>query len=606
MRAEDSTSPLLAVEVSSSRPAWMQEIDRFFCVSFRGSTLATEFRAGTTAFLATANNFVVNAHIMQHAGLEPEEQLVSGAFAAGVTCIMCGFLSNLPLGMVPSVGPNVYIAYSLVGPHLFDVHQALGISAACGVVLTALSMTPALRMILGLMPLSIKYGLLVGTGLLTAFIGLKSIGVIVPDHHGQDIVALGDLHSLPCMIAMISLVFTASMLYNAVTGAVLIGMLGATLASWCLLNEWPSRFISLHGVHLFDLDFSMLASPLAWNEVAALLLMLLFSLSGAIIGSGKMAGLLSEDGSVRGSTAVFVCSGLGTVLSAMLGTAPIFVSMSAAAGIREGGRTGLVSVVIGIYSLLTAFVLSPLASAVPECAVSPVLVLVGVSMTGEAREIQWWNMLDALPAFLCAVFQPFTYSVSNGIYAGCGMSLVLFFSTGEFLAFFPSLRKWVVSDGAAESRVDLGPSDVEESALSRTSSVESPMVKHMHQYLDDRKISVDPEDAADLDIRRRLIRLGFSSKYEALHLIEEASKFVGLDPAKMMEVVSDRLEAGRNVESHYMGGVPGFESAKEDIARKVLERRHSEAWEPAVLASKRRPKTFMSFRAGSHHGGRTR
>eukprot|EP00913_Durusdinium_trenchii_P003748 g3470.t1 len=113
----------------------MPAIDRYFSISLRGSTIATELRAGTTAFLATANNFVVNAHIMSHAGLHPETSLVSGAFAAGVTCILCGMLSNLPLGLVPSVGPNVYIAYSLVGPRLFSTQQALAISATSGVCL---------------------------------------------------------------------------------------------------------------------------------------------------------------------------------------------------------------------------------------------------------------------------------------------------------------------------------------------------------------------------------------------------------------------------------------------------------------------------------------
>ena len=605
-----ASSPLLATTPLHDNPAWVDEIDRYFSVSRRGSTLATEFRAGTTAFLATANNFVVNAHIMSHAGLDPERQLVSGAFAAGVTCIVAGLLSNLPLGMVPSVGPNVYIAYSLVGPHLFEVHEALGISAACGLVLAMLSLTPMLRMILGLMPLSIKYGLLVGTGLLTAFIGLKSIGVIVADK-GQDIVALGDLHSLPCLISMISLIFTASLLYNAVTGSVLIGMLTATLAAWYMLDDWPTRFVSVQGLHFFELSFGVLGTQTAWAEVASLLLMLLFSLSGAIIGSAKMAGLLAEDGSVRGSTAVFVSSGLGTILSAFLGTAPIFVSMSAAAGIRDGGRTGLVSIVIGLYSLLTAFVLSPVASAVPECAVSPVLVLVGVSMTGEAREIQWWNMLDALPAFLCAIFQPFTYSVSNGIYAGCGMSIILFFSTGTFLSYCPTLRMHAADSKVGilgEPKLHLERQRSESSALLDTETgvvadqvaIESPLVKAMHRYCDGGPFGLEEDMDDDSDIRTKLIHLGISSKYEALHFIEQASKFVGLDPAKMMAVVSERLEAGRNVESHYMGGIPGFETAQtnqELMHQHALTRTHSEHLSPAEVASKLRRNRY--FRAGT-------
>ncbi|CAK9103090.1 unnamed protein product [Durusdinium trenchii] len=534
---------------------WTWAIDRYFSISLRGSTIATELRAGTTAFLATANNFVVNAHIMSHAGLHPETSLVSGAFAAGVTCILCGMLSNLPLGLVPSVGPNVYIAYSLVGPRLFSTQQALAISATSGVCLVLLSLTPLLRIVLGLMPLSIKYGLLVGTGLLTAFIGLKSIGVVTA---GEDIVALGDLNSTAFVISAASLVFTASLLYNAVTGAVLLGMLSSTLIAWIYLDDWPTKIFALQGLSFSMPNFDALSQQQAFSEIASLMLMLLFSLSGAIIGTAKMAGLLQEDGGVRGSTAVYMSSGLGTLLAAFLGTSPIFVSMSAAAGVRDGGRTGLVSLVIGVYSLLTAFVLSPLASAIPECAIAPVLVLVGVSMTGEAREIQWWNMLDALPAFLCAVFQPFTYSVSNGIYAGVAMSFILFFTTGSFLAYIPSFQK-------------TEPRGLVEEV--------SAMIEHSpQQRYSSPKVVPEEEDSDVAPVRQGLIHLGLSGKQEALHLLESAAEMLGLDSKKMMEVVLECLDAGRNVESHYMGGIPGFETAMADqeLHRRHLFRRSSE------------------------------
>jgi len=267
-----------------------------------------------------------------------------------------------------------------------------------------------------------------------------------------------------------------------------------------------------------------------------------------------------------------------------------------------------------MYSLLTAFVLSPLASAVPECAVSPVLVLVGVSMTGEAREIQWWNMLDALPAFLCAIFQPFTYSVSNGIYAGCGMSIILFFTTGTFLSYCPTLRTYAGTPKASllgettpqlqmqGSLESMSVPDCEVSVTGAQLPIESPLVKAMHHYCEGGSFGLD-EDTNDLDFRAKLIHLGISSKYEALHFIEEASKFVGLDPAKMMEVVSERLEAGRNVESHYMGGIPGVETARtnqELLRQQTLVRRQSEYWDPVLTATKQRTRGQSFFRQGSH------
>jgi len=423
------------------------KLDRYFALTHRGSDFSTEFRAGTTAFLAAANNFVVNATIMQHAGVKAEDTVVSGAFCAGVACILSGLLSNLPLGLMPSIGPNVFLAFSLVATGVVGTDQALAISGACGLSLLLLSLTPVLKVVLGLVPLCIKYGLIIGTGLLSALIGLKSIGVVVPDTGpAQDIVALGELRDVRIAITSVFLIIMASMLHRGVKGAVLIGMLGATVTDWVLNGDAPDTLIALRSFKTHSLDLSILLGSFAWLQVGALLLMLLFSISGAVIGSGRMAGLLTQDGAVPGSTAVYVVCGAATMLSAACGTSPIFVSMSAAAGIRDGGRTGLTSLVVGFWCLLTAFVFSPMASAIPACAVAPVLILVGVSMVGEATEVAWWNTQEALPAFLCAVFQPFTYSVANGIYAGLGMSAVLFFTTGTFLAYLPNRRKQLADD----------------------------------------------------------------------------------------------------------------------------------------------------------------
>eukprot|EP00434_Breviolum_minutum_P022199 symbB.v1.2.019595.t3/scaffold1611.1/size109513/1 len=487
--------PLLAFEFQPQSP-WKEAIDRYFCISLRGSSLTTELRAGDDVTFRC---------------LEPEKQLVSGAFAAGVTCILCGVLSNLPLGLVPSVGPNVYIAYSLVGPGLFSKEKALAISAMSGLFLVLLSLTPLLRIVLGLMPLSIKYGLLVGTGLLTAFIGLKSIGVVV--HGGEDIVALGDLSSIPFFISATSLVLTASLLYRAVTGAVLLGMLSSTLLAWIYLDAWPTQIVAFQGLSWMMPNFDVLNQQQAWTELGSLLLMLLFSLSGAIIGTAKMAGLLQEDGGVRGSTAVYMSSGLGTALSAFLGTSPIFASRC------ENAGNGL--------------------------------VLVGVSMTGEAREIQWWNMLDALPAFLCAIFQPFTYSVSNGIYAGVAMSSILFFTTGSFLSYIPSFQK-------ADS--------VEVQEVRQMARLCSPQSAHSGPSF---PICTQEEE---------------SENAPALNLMESAAELLGLDSKKMMEVVLERLDAGRNVQSHYMGGIPGYETAitDQELHRSSFFQSHSVAREVSV------------------------
>mmetsp|Transcript_53405 Transcript_53405/g.153180 ORF Transcript_53405/g.153180 Transcript_53405/m.153180 type:complete len:689 (-) Transcript_53405:67-2133(-) len=605
-----------------------RRLDDYFLMSRRGSDISTEIRAGTTAFLAASNNFVVNAHIMQHAGIDPSVSVISGAFSAAFTCILCGLLSNLPLGLVPSVGPNVFLAFSLVAKGVVNTDQALAISGATGIMLLFLSLTPVLKVVLGLVPLCIKYGLIIGTGLLSALIGLKSIGVVVPDTGpSHDIVALGRLDDLPVYIAAVALIIMASMLHNGVKGAVLLGMLGATLADWILNGDMPGEFVKLGHVTPHAVEFSVLLDPSSWVQVFALLLMLLFSISGAVIGSGRMAGLLSEEGTVPGSTAVYVVCGVGTLLSSLLGTSPIFVSMSAAAGVREGGRTGLTSIVMGMWCLLTAFLLSPIAAAIPPCAVAPVLILVGVSMVGEAKEVAWWSMQEALPAFLCAVFQPFTYSVSNGIFAGMTMSCVLFFTTGEFVTYMPGYRQRIEAEveafitpavGTSEtrSRTPMIARHVEKqlavaksigdslnshgfrtgkqngeahgtlSQVTTSNSWSSPndsnvadrlkrnqpgkMARRYSFNVQDLEAMQENEEAPENAprIRGAFSSVGRNARLQAMDLIDKAAALIGLDPAEVHRAVEERLHAGRSVEAHCMGGVSASEA---NLARIISE-----------------------------------
>jgi len=537
-----------------TRPTTLKErlyhnLDVLFCISMRGSTVSTEIRAGTTAFLATANNFIVNAHIMSHAGLDTGTSVVSGAFASAFACITSGILSNLPLGLVPSVGPNVFLAYSLVAKHVCTTDEALAISTACGVVLLVSSLTPAVKLALGLVPLSVKFGLVVGTGLLTALIGLKGIGVVIQDVNGNDIVALGRLDTLEVKISFLFLILSASMLHLAVKGAVLIGMLGATAVYWVASGDYPGSIFAPRLLSPHSVDFGVLASGTAWMQVGALLLMMVFSISGAVLGSARMAGLMREDGGVDGRTSVFVCCGAGTIVSGLLGSAPVFVSMSSAAGIRDGGRTGLVSVVIGIYSLLTAFLLSPLAAAIPKCAISPVLVLVGVSMTGEAAEIHWNNIQDALPAFLCAVFQPFTYSVANGIFAGVGVSCVLFFTTGGFIPYMPGLQRLLLGREVAKQKVEDAPG--------QTSDIPSPvktpdtMERHGLGMIRGRS------DPAFADFRDKLHDVGMGTTEQATWIIHEVAAHLGFDADAAQRIFEERMTAERNVKTHLAGGIPG-------------------------------------------------
>lgn len=546
-REEAAATP----EASTAVERCKRRLDRAFRVTERGSSLGTELRAGTTAFLATCSNFVVNAHILSHAGLDAQAVVVNAAFATGLSNIVSGILSNLPLGLMPGVGPNVLLAYSLVAKKVCSTEEALAISMATGGLLFALSLTPVTKLVLGLVPMSVKHGLLIGTGLLSALIGFKSIGVVVPDVGGTDIVALGLLNTLEVKISLVFLILIVSMLHLGVKGGVLAGISGGTLVFWAASGDWPAAFLEPSIPSMHAVDFRVFARGAAWANIGALLMMVMFSINGAVMSSASTAGLLRPDGGVNGRNSVYLCCGAGTVLSGALGSAPIFVSMSASAGIHDGGRTGLVSIVIGVYSLLTSLLLSPLVSSIPRCAIAPVLVLVGMSMTGEASQVQWRDTQGALPAFLCAVFQPFTYSVANGLYAGVGMSLVLFFSTGRFVAYMPCVQRRLGLPGAV-SRRGTPVADSDSAPAADLDLVQAPGAAQLLATLKgaecrarSRSLPDLPELRDEVPVRGAMHKLGLDKRREAEKFVQRLADLMGLDQEEMRQIFEERLDAGR-------------------------------------------------------------
>eukprot|EP00928_Gymnodinium_smaydae_P086830 TRINITY_DN71251_c0_g1_i1.p1 TRINITY_DN71251_c0_g1~~TRINITY_DN71251_c0_g1_i1.p1 ORF type:complete len:641 (+),score=67.32 TRINITY_DN71251_c0_g1_i1:53-1975(+) len=580
------------VDFAFCTPARHEQIERAFCVTSRGGTLTGELRAGTTAFLAAAQNFVADAHIMSHAGIDARDCVVNGAFVCGLANIASGILSNLPVGLMPGVGPNVLLAFSLVANHVCTTEQALAVAFMTGFLSVIITLTPLNKLIIGLVPLCVRYGLLLGTGLLCSLIGMKAVGVVVPDP-GEDIVALGTLTTLEVKICACFLFLIVTLLSWAVRGAVLIGMLGATVTFWFFSDAWPSSFVSPALPSFHRIDASVLLKGEAWLNIGALIVMLTLSSCGAIMSTARMGGMLRADGGVNGSTSVYLCCGLATMTSSVVGSSPVYVSMAASAGVHDGGRTGIVSIVVGIYSLVTALLFSPLISSIPKCAIAPVLLLVGVSLMGEAKHVEWSKIDQGLPAFLCAIFQPFTFSVAHGINAGLASSFVLFLSTGQFVYFVPKLQKYLgVKSAEDESPVTnlmsplgdppiISPGgrravrrDVQRQTSpagddSQKPALRSPPLSPGIRKDPKRDVpwsmspgaeggrspmmsrQASPEDEMDpsmeaLCIRRPLHTLGVGKRRQAENLIDRLSILLGLDPEAAHRVFEERLEEGRH------------------------------------------------------------
>lgn len=408
------------------------EIDRFFKITERGSTIGTEIKSGIATFLTMSYILLVNPQILGAAGLPVKAVVTATALSSTLASLLCGLTANLPVGMSPGMGLNAYLVFSQVLGMDVPVSKALaGCLVAAGVV-ALLAVVRALNVILFIVPDSIKLATVVGMGLLLTFIGLQSSKIVVPDK--ETMVTMGDILGLEPVLAIGGLAVIAALHFRNVKGSIIIGIMVTALAYFTLEHTWPTEFLALPHLQIFQLDFSDLfknPKPAAWSAVLAYSLVMIFDIGGAMFGLGNLAGLV-KDGQVPGAIVTYLSAALGTALGAVTGTTPLIIAAESAVGIKEGGRTGLVAVTVSGCFLCSMF-LAPFLQAIPQVATAPVLVLVGAMMMGESTHIDWSSMMTAVPAFLTIVIQPFTFSIANGIYAGLVMSILLYVLTGTFL-----------------------------------------------------------------------------------------------------------------------------------------------------------------------------
>lgn len=431
-----------------------QEVDKFFKITERGSTIATEIKAGVITFLTMSYILLVNPQILGQAGLDVKAVVTATAASSTIASLLCGLLANMPVGMSPGMGLNAFLVFSQVLGLGVPATQALAgcFTAACFVAF--LAVVKALSFILALVPDSIKLATVVGMGLLLSFIGLQTATIVVPD--AETMVTMGNLLSVEALLAIVGLAIIAALHYREVKGAIIIGILICAVAYFALRSAWPHAFVALPVGELFQLDFTNLFTTpkaAAYSAVLAYSLVMIFDIGGAMFGLGNLAGLV-ENGEVPGAVSIYLSAAIGTAVGAWTGTTPLIIAAESAVGIKEGGRTGLVAVTISGCFLISMF-LAPFLQAIPPVATAPVLVLVGTMMMGECIHINWGSMPEAVPAFLTMVIQPFTFSIANGIYAGLAMSLLLFILTGNFITPLKDLfRKEVPGTSVEEPLLD--------------------------------------------------------------------------------------------------------------------------------------------------------
>ena len=415
-------------------------LDGFFKISERGSTVATEIRAGITTFLTMGYILFINPQILSLAGIPAADVAIATALGAAIATIIMGVYANFPFVLAPGMGLNAYFTFGVVQGLGISWQVALTAVFVEGLIFLLLSRGGIRTLIINSIPHAVKIATTVGIGLFLAIIGLQNVQLVVD--HPATLVTLGDVQQPSVYLALLGVMLTGALLVKRIKGAILIGILVLTAIAWYSgLAPMPETFFSLPSLpkeSFMALDFSQVFTATFITVVIAFMFVDIFDTAGTLIGVGRLAGFLDKEGRLPGSDRAFSADAVGTSVGALFGTSTVTTYIESATGVEEGGRTGLTAVVSGLLFLSALFFI-PMITAVPALATAPALIIVGTLMMAGAAELEWNQMDDAIPAFLTVILMPLTYSIANGITIGLVSYVVLKLITGKIKDINPVL-----------------------------------------------------------------------------------------------------------------------------------------------------------------------
>lgn len=413
-------------------------MEKFFKLKDHNTNVKTEIIAGITTFMTMAYIIFVNPFLLQQGGMNQAGALFQDALqfnalndpyvgalvtatilAAALSTILMGLVTNYPFALASGMGLNAYFAFVVAPTYGWQV--ALGAVFISGIVFFLLAIFGIIEQIDKAVPTSLKRAVAAGIGLFIALIGLKNAGMIVASP--ATLVQLGSLTETGPAVAAIGLIITAILMALKVKGAILLGILLTTvIGMFTGLTQAPAGLNEVVGLPsglgpiAMQLDFAG-ALRIGFMVIFALVFVDLFDTMGTLMGTGARAGFCDKDGCLPKVKGAMIVDAIGTMGGAVMGTSTVTTYVESTAGISEGGRTGLTSVVTGLLFLLALF-FTPLAGIVPAQATAPALIIVGVLMMGAVMQIDFDDFTEALPAFLTIAIMPFAFSIAHGIAAG--------------------------------------------------------------------------------------------------------------------------------------------------------------------------------------------
>ncbi|MCP4395746.1 MAG: NCS2 family permease [bacterium] len=396
-------------------------LEKLFKLSEHKTDVKTEVVAGVTTFMTMAYILIVNPLILKDAGMDFGAVFTATALSSVIAILVMALYANLPFALAPGMGLNAFFAYSVVLGMGYSWQFALTAVLLEGIIFIILTFFNVREAIIDAIPIQLKHAVSVGIGLFIAFIGLANAKLVVDNP--ATLVSRGAMSERGVWILLIGLLVMGVLLVKKVKGALLIGIIVSTIVGIPLgVTQLPEglKFISTPpslAPTLFQFDFSNVFSIDMLIVLGTFLFVDLFDTVGTLVGVASKADLLDEDGRLPKAKQALFADAVGTTIGAMLGTSTVTTYVESAAGVAEGGRTGLTSLSAGAMFAISLF-LSPLFLMVPSSATAPALVLVGLFMMSPILKIDLEDYTIALPAFLTIIMMPLTYSIAEGIAFG--------------------------------------------------------------------------------------------------------------------------------------------------------------------------------------------
>ena len=415
-------------------------LDKFFKITENKSTLRTEIIAGITTFMTMVYILAVNPGILSAAGMDKDAVFTATALSAVIATLVMALVAKLPFALAPGMGLNAFFAFTVVLGMGYSWEFALTAVFLEGIIFIILTAFNIRELIVNSIPLNLKHAVSVGIGLFIAFIGLKGTGLVVDNT--ATLVSLGDMKNPAVLVGMAGVLIIGVLLTKKIKGAILIGILASTIIGLFVgVTVIPEDFTfvslppSIEPI-FFKFDFSQIFTIDMLIVLFTFLFVDMFDTVGTLVGVSSKSGMLDKDGKVPRVKQALFADSIGTFVGAILGTSTVTTYVESAAGVAEGGKTGMTALTVaGMFALSLFF--APLFMIIPAAATAPALIIVGLFMISPIMKIDLTDFTEAIPAFFTIIMMPLTYSIAEGIVFGMLSYVLLKLLTGKFKEITP-------------------------------------------------------------------------------------------------------------------------------------------------------------------------